>query len=130
MLHRLSEVVDVVQSRGDVHVRYSDDIENDIGSRSVDGESGLALPGLSVNPLAPESWWTRPLEDWVARQLCQYAHLTDEDPEAKGYLLTGATIGRGPDREPLLQSVSVVDEIANQVLEEAERLYNERFDRQ
>ena len=42
------------------YVRYSKGPQHDLGEASVDTESGLELPGLSVNPLDPEPWWTRP----------------------------------------------------------------------
>lgn len=60
-----------------LYVRYFKGPEHDASGRSLDTESGLELPGLSVNPLNPERWWTRPLGDWVARQLCQYKHLQE-----------------------------------------------------
>ena len=63
---------------------------------SIDTESGLELPGLSVNPLAAESWWTRPLRDWLARQLCQYRHLSEKNPARFAWTSSVAKWGAGP----------------------------------
>jgi uncharacterized protein DUF6098 len=74
---------------------------------SVDYESGLRLPGFSANPLDPERWWTRPLRDWLARQLCQYAHIKDSADDGRvAWILKGDVAGRGPDNEPLIDPSS------------------------
>ena len=67
-LQSISELEDLVRGEPDLYIRYSEGYEADRDSGSVDTESGLELPGLSVNPLRPETWWTRPLQDWLARQ--------------------------------------------------------------
>jgi hypothetical protein len=122
----LSELEDLVRLGGDVYVRYSKGYEADSGSQSTDTESGLTLPGLSVNPLSPEGWWTRPLKDWLARQICQYKHL-GERQERHAWVLTGTLVGRGPDCEPLLADVRPLGRLDPALLEEAEHVYQERF---
>lgn len=113
----------------DVYVRFSKGPEDDDGSTSRDYESGLDLPGLSVNPLCPESWWTRPLEEYLARQICNYAHIKDEsDDERRAWLLRGETVSRGPDNEPLVRTFTPVAWLSDDLIREAKRLYEERFD--
>lgn len=129
MIAHLDEVAELVRSRSDLDVRFSEDIQADVGTRTLDAESGILLPGLSVNPLTPEDWWSRPTVEWVARQLCQYAHLLDQEPRRKAWLIVGRVVGRGPDREPLLADIDVVDQIADDVLREAETMYGVRFNR-
>lgn len=102
-LRSLAEVAGLVEVVRPLYVRFSGGPEQDVESVSRDHESGCLLPGLSVNPLTPEPWWDRPVEHWVARQLCQYAHLMT--PERFPWLLTGEVAGRGPDSEPLLVEV-------------------------
>jgi hypothetical protein len=114
--------------RGPLYVRYSRGPADDGDGGSIDTESGLELPGLSVNPLDPEPWWTRPVEDWLARQLCQYMHLRERNPERRAWLVRGEVVGRGPDCEPLLGSVEFVGELGQDVLAEASQRYRERFD--
>jgi hypothetical protein len=112
-----------------VYVRYSKGPEDDVDSTSRDYESGLDLPGLSVNPLRPESWWTRPLDEWLARQICNYVHIAEEsDDERRGWVLTGEVVARGPDNEPLVRKVRPVAWLSDDVITEAKRLYEQRFD--
>jgi hypothetical protein len=63
------------------------------------------MPGLSVTPLHPEPWWTRPLVDWVARRLCKYLELADRTWDRRPWVLTGNVVGYGPDHEPLVDNV-------------------------
>jgi hypothetical protein len=124
-LETLSEVADLVQVLTPVYVRYSAGPDADRAAVSRDHESGCLMPGLSVNPMTPEAWWTRPVEHWVARQLNQYAHLMVRDRFP--WLLTGEISGRGPDCEPLLVSITPVASIAPIVVDEASSLYRQVF---
>jgi hypothetical protein len=111
-----------------LYVRYSEGPEEDSSGGSLDAESGLELPGLSVNPLDPEPWWTRPVEDWLARQLSQYKHLRDGNPERRAWLVRGEVVGRGPDCEPLLVGTEFLAELDDRLLAEAEGRYRANFD--
>jgi Family of unknown function (DUF6098) len=126
----LEEVADLVRSsERRLFVRYSRGPDHDRARRSRDYESGLELPGLSVNPLDPEPWWTRPLEDWLARQLCNYLHLQEEaDDERRAWMLGGELAGRGPDNEPLLGDVEPVAWIDDRALSQARDRYKRCFD--
>jgi len=129
-IDRLDDLVDLVTAHQEpLYVRFSKGPEADAEAQSLDHESGLELPGLSVNPLHPEPWWTRPVRDWLARQLCQYAHLRDEGAGRYAWVLTGQVAGRGPDCEPLIAEPRAVADIADEVIDEAGRVYSERFDR-
>jgi len=110
------------------YVRYSEGPRHDARETSLDTESGLELPGLSVNPLDPEPWWTRDVQDWLARQLCQYKHLRDRNRDRAAWLVRGDLVGRGPDCEPLLNHVEFLAELGDDLLAEAEQRYRERFD--
>jgi hypothetical protein len=111
-----------------VYVRYSYGPDADEDEASEDGESGLELPGLSVNPLNPEDWWTRPVEDWLARQLAQYLHLAEQNPGRFAWVLSGTMVGRGPDCEPLLCDVKPIARLTEPLLRQAVDRYHERFD--
>jgi hypothetical protein len=124
---RLAQVARFVErSREPLYVRVSRGPSADRSTVSRDHESGCVLPGLSVNPLAPEPWWDRPVEHWVARQLTQYAHLADH--ESFAWVLTGEVSGRGPDCEPLLVAVHPLAVLDRAVLEEARDVYDAVFD--
>lgn len=127
-LTHLDELARLVAAHPGLHVRYSKGPESDADGRSIDTESGLQLPGLSANPLDPEAWWTRPLEDWLARQLCQYKHLAERNEERYAWVLRGPEVGRGPDCEPLIADVDPVARLSASLLAEAEQRYQERFD--
>jgi hypothetical protein len=127
-LQTLDELVELVRSQPGLHVRYSEGLESDRDGGSIDTESGLEMPGLSVNPLDAEEWWTRPLADWLARQVCQYRHLSEKNPERFAWVLTGRLVGRGPDCEPLLAEVEPVARLSDGLLGEAEERYRSRFD--
>ncbi|WP_228479834.1 DUF6098 family protein [Microbacterium abyssi] len=124
----LRDVVGLVEQIEPLYVRYSEGPDHDAGGRSLDLESRLELPGLSVNPMTPESWWARPVEDWVARQLCQYQHLADKNPRRFAWLLTGAIAGRGPDCEPLLVDTMAIASVSQRALDEASERYHRAFD--
>jgi hypothetical protein len=127
LVESLAEVVDTVQSHGTVYLRYSKGPEDDLGRRtSRDYEAEVDLPGLSVTVVSPEPWWTRPVEDWVARRLCKYAELG----EAEGrfpWLLTGRAVGNGPDHEPLVDEVQPIARVADTAVREAVSVYRARF---
>lgn len=127
-ISRLAELAAVVRACPGLHVRYSAGPDDDARRFSIDAESGLELPGLSVNPLDAEEWWTRPLEDWLARQLSQYRHLAERDPDRMAWILRGELCGRGPDCEPLLRDVEPVALLTDELLTEALALYEKNFD--
>jgi hypothetical protein len=122
LVDRLDELVELMAVTGTVYVRFSGGPQADDEGVSVDGESGAVLPGLSVNRLDPEPWWTGPVRAWVARQLCQYAHLADEERYA--WVLTGTEVGRGPDSEPLVAEVVPVARVSGRLLAEAVDVYH------
>lgn len=127
VLGSLTELADAIAP--DRYLRFSRGPAADRGRRSHDYESGLELSGLSVNPLAPEPWWERPVEDWLARQLCQYLHLMEEsDDERRPWVLRGEIVARGPDNEPLVAEFEPVAVLSDELVAEAERRYEERFD--
>jgi hypothetical protein len=123
----LRDLAELVHDSGRVYVRYSEGPENE-DDTSVDTESGLALPGLSVNPLHAETWWTRPFEDWLARQVCQYRELQDKNPDRFPWALRGREVARGPDCEPLLRGVIPLARLDDRLLAEAAHRYETRFD--
>lgn len=125
----LAGVVDLVRRHGrDLYLRYSGGPRKDVESGpSSDYEAGVELPGLSVTDIAPEDWWPRPVEDWVARRICKYLELGEAD-ERYPWLLTGRLTGHGPDHEPVVDHVLPVARIGQAALDEAKRLYTERFD--
>jgi hypothetical protein len=113
---------------GQLHVRHSKGPEVDRGRQSIDYESGLELPGISCHPLDPPPWWTRPVEDWLSRQVCSYDQLAEE-PGRFAWVLRGNVSGTGPDNEPLLEPWEPVGILTNALLLQAKRRYEERFDR-
>jgi hypothetical protein len=129
VVRTLAELEALVGGGEPCYVRFSRGPQDDRGSTSTDYESGLELPGLSVNELEPQPWWTRPVQDWLARQLCQYDHLMEEsDDERRAWVLTGRVAARGPDSEPLVDRWEPVAMIAEECLHEARDRYAERFD--
>lgn len=128
IVRSLDDLSDLVESRGPLYIRYSRGPERD-PPVSRDYESGLVLPGISANPLNPERWWTRPLREWLARQLCQYAHLRDEaSDDRRAWVLTGPVVARGPDSEPLIDPVTPVALLDDELIEEAKELYHRAFE--
>lgn len=121
------ELVQLVKERKHLFVRYSKGPSQDAeGGPSLDYESDVALPGFSVTTIVPEPWWTRPAEDWIARRLCKYEELGAEQDRFP-WLLTGRTVGFGPDHEPLVVDVEPVARVGLGALETAKRLYRDRF---
>jgi Family of unknown function (DUF6098) len=126
-LGSLADVVDVVRAHGTIYLRYSEGPDEDLPSRcSRDYEADVDLPGLSVTVASPEPWWQRPVEDWVARRLCKYAELGTANGRFP-WLLTGRVVGNGPDHEPLVDHVRPVARVSEEAVQQAVRLYRERF---
>jgi hypothetical protein len=119
---------DLLGEDPDLYVRYSEGYEKGRDGGSVDTESGLKLPGLSVNPLRPGPWWTRPVSDWLARQLCQYRQLQEKNPARIAWVLRGDRTGRDRDCEQLITPVPPGARLAPPALEAAEQIDRERFD--
>ncbi|UZF44411.1 DUF6098 family protein [Rhodococcus rhodochrous] len=94
---------------------------------SRDREANVTLPGLVATTLAPEPWWRRPVKDWVARRVCTCTGSGEEDGRFV-WILTGRMVGRGPGHEPLLVDVRPHARLGRNVLDEAERWYEEHFD--
>lgn len=126
-LDRFADLETLAASEPALYVRYSQGPDMDAAGGSIDTESQLQMPGLSVNPLTPESWWTRPLGDWIARQLCQYKHLQEKNPERFAWVLHGRHAGWGPDCEPLLVDVEQIARLSPALLAAAEQRYRENF---
>jgi hypothetical protein len=129
VVKRLGELAELVRMSSGMFVRFSAGPIADLAERSVDYESGLPLPGLSVNRLNPEPWWTRPEEDWLARQVCQYRHLTSRSSTHRGSVLIGTIVGRGPDDEPLIADFTPVAWLDQELIVEADARYAEVFHR-
>ncbi|MEY9213242.1 hypothetical protein ABH917_002688 [Thermobifida halotolerans] len=111
-----------------LYLRHSRGPDADSASVSRDYESGLTLPGLSATVLTPEPWWTRPLADWLARQICKYVEITDSADDRAAWVLSGRVSGRGPDHEPLLTDVTPMAWLSEATVEEARHRYTARFD--
>jgi hypothetical protein len=111
----------------EIYLRYSRGPEADAQQASRDYESGLELPGLSVVPLTPPTWWRRPVPDWLARQVCKYAHLTHGEPDRYAWVLAGRKVGLGPDQEPLIADPRPLAALNDDLLEQASRHYEQRF---
>jgi hypothetical protein len=120
--HRLHEVTSVEElvelverSPAALYVRFSARLDDD---RSVDHQSGLPLPGLSVNPLHPPSWWQGPpLGEWVTRQVRAYHHLRKDDDDRRCWIVTGTIVDRGPDNEPLLADVQAIGVLSDALVD-------------
>jgi hypothetical protein len=128
IVRNLEQLADVVAGHAETYLRYSRGPEADAGQTSRDYESGLELPGLSVVPLTPPDWWTRPVTDWLARQVCKYAHVAARDADKYAWILTGQAAGRGPDHEPLVAHPRPLATLSDALVEQAQQHYHERFD--
>ncbi len=118
----LAELTALVEREQGLYVRWSRGPAVDLHAvSSIDDLTGVAMPGLSANPLDVEEWWQdRSPALWVARRLYDYEHL----PREKGagirpWVLKGRETGRGPDNEPLVTDVRPVCRLADAVIEEA-----------
>lgn len=127
MIRTFAELVEFVAARDDVLLRYSKGPGEDADTGpSRDYEADVDLPGLSATTVVPEPWWPRPAEDWIARRVCKYAEL-GEDEDRFPWLLTGEIAGWGPDHEPLVVEVQPLARVSQEALDEAQQLYQERF---
>ncbi|MGW4487374.1 DUF6098 family protein [Amycolatopsis sp. NPDC004368] len=126
----LDGLVLLFESEGgeDLYVRWSRGPAADRAQTSLDGLTGVPLPGLSANPLRAESWWRdRSIRLWLARRLYDYEHLRDlRGPGVRPWVLRGREIARGPDNEPLVVDVVALAWVADDVLKEARRLVDEQ----
>jgi hypothetical protein len=124
----LGELTELVRRRPRLFVRWSRGPEADEDGTSSDDLTGIRLPGLSASPLAVEPWWgDRPLRLWVARRLRDYSHLEhDKGPGVRPWVLEGEECGRGPDNEPLVRCERSVAWVADEILDEAERVTAEQ----
>jgi hypothetical protein len=127
-LQTLDELTVLVERHASLYIRWSRGPEADAAGVSKDALTGVRLPGLSANPLAVEDWWApRPLRVWVARRLYDYSHLKHEKgPGVRPWVLEGDERGRGPDNEPLVTCRRPVAWVAQEVMDEAERLVTEQ----
>jgi hypothetical protein len=125
VLRSLAELEELVGEQDDLYLRYAP--SSSPARTSRDWESGLQLPGVSVNPLTPESWWTRPIADWIARQICTYVHLHDRSDDRRPYVMHGEVVGRGPDNEPLLDPAVPVAVLTESMIREAKQRYEREF---
>jgi hypothetical protein len=129
-LRAVTDLVERTPGCEPLYVRWSlgpavDLVKDDWGAGSSrDSLTGVALPGLSANPLAVESWWTdRPLRLWIARRLYDYRHLRDlRGPGVRPWVLVGEQCGRGPDNEPLVRCHRPVAWIGDHARREAQDL--------
>jgi hypothetical protein len=127
-LDDLDQLVRFVQDHDGVLLRYSKGPRVDADSGpSRDYEAAVDLPGLSATTVEPEPWWPRPDEDWVARRVCKYAELGEQEGRY-AWLLTGDLVGHGPDHEPLVVNVRPLARITAKALDQAKALYRQRFD--
>ncbi|MFF5159494.1 DUF6098 family protein [Streptomyces sp. NPDC000348] len=104
----LAELTALVTRDRGLYVRWSRGPAADLRAvSSTDDLTGVAMPGLSANPLDVEKWWQgRPVELWVARRLYDYEHLPREKgSDIRPWALKGREIARGPDNEPLVTDV-------------------------
>jgi hypothetical protein len=128
VLRQLDQLAVIVTGELETYLRYSLGPEVDALQTSRDYESGLELPGLSVVPLTPPAWWSRPVPDWLARQICKYAQLAAGDDSRYAWILKGQMAGRGPDHEPLITQPEPLAVLSPALIEQARRHYHERFE--
>jgi hypothetical protein len=127
VIRSFAELVEFVTARDGVLLRYSKGPWHDAeAGPSRDYEADVDLPGLSATTVTPEPWWPRPPGDWIARRVCKYAEL-GEDEDRYPWLLTGEVAGWGPDHEPVVVHVHPLARISQEALAQAQDLYEERF---
>ncbi|MEV4313908.1 DUF6098 family protein [Actinocrispum sp. NPDC049592] len=132
----LDELTALVAREGDrdLYIRWSRGPDVDLAAdgpgaqSSRDGLTGVALPGLSANPLRIEPWWEhRSVRLWLARRLYDYRHLRElRGPGVRPWVLRGVEIARGPDNEPLVICRAPLAWVADEVLREARKLVDEQ----
>lgn len=127
-IEKLSDLTELVSGRKDLYLRHSGGPESDADGASRDYESGLELPGLSVVPLEAPQWWSRPLEDWIARQIRKYAHLAEQGDGRYAWILAGEPCDFGPDHEPLIADFEPVAALSDDLLKEAQERYHDHFE--
>jgi hypothetical protein len=125
-MNRLDDLVDLLVLDIPLYLRCSPGPEADAGHPSVDRESGLRLSGHSAVPLCPPDWWTLPVEDWLARRLCQCLWQAPIGA-ARPWVLTGEVVDYGPDDEPLLVYVKPIAWLTGELIEEARERYEARL---
>jgi hypothetical protein len=127
---RVDRLEDLLAYVGEgTYLRFSRGPGADRGTVSRDYEAELDLPGLSAETLTPEPWWDRPVEDWIARQVCKYLHIREQaDDDRYAWVLRGEVVARGPDREPILTDIEPLAWLSEAALEEAQGIYERRFD--
>jgi hypothetical protein len=128
VIDQLDELAEVSVGQPEIYLRYSKGPAADAQKTSRDYESGLDLPGLSVVPLRPPQWWTRPACDWVARQVCRYVQLAEGDPTKCAWALTGDAVGSGPDHEPLVARPRPIAILSPGLIDQARRHYHQHFE--
>jgi hypothetical protein len=123
VLTTVDAVVAAVEAVDDcVYVRFSQAPPDGSDEPSTDGESGLDLPGYSVNPLDPPRWWPADrIEEWIVRRVCTYAHLQAREPDRQCWLVQGTVVDRGPDNEPLLTDATPIAMVDSEVVAECMR---------
>lgn len=135
-LDGLADLVRANDLGEDLYLRWSRGPRSDLSAgghgqaqSSTDTLTGLALPGLSANPLRVEPWWgDRSIRLWVARRLYDYRHLRDRSgpgEDIRAWVLRGEEEGRGPDNEPLVRCAQPLAWVADAALLECERLIAE-----
>lgn len=86
-----------------------------------DDESGCILPGLPALQLSPPTWWAGEVGDWAARQVSH--HVAAQEEGGSVPVVTGRTVGRGWDGEPLLDRLGLVAVLAPVAVAQAVRHY-------
>jgi Family of unknown function (DUF6098) len=114
----LASLAEPVANTPGLYVRWSTGPDTDHDERSTDYATGLELPGLAVNPLTPPTWWTLPVEVWVARPIRACARLSDDQPAHIAWT-DRPHAERGPDNEPLLVDVQPIARLRASDLGEA-----------
>ncbi|CAL9368695.1 DUF6098 family protein [Streptomyces griseomycini] len=123
VVESLAELTALVERDRGLYVRWSRGPATDLRAvSSKDDLTGVAMSGLSANPLDVEEWWQdRSVGLWVARRLHDYAHLPHEKGRGvRPWVLKGRENGRGPDNEPLVTDVRPLCWIDLGVIDEAQ----------